>query len=58
MMDPSTPHTPFQVKETPLHRAADGGHTEVVMALIEWGGNVHAKSSIHKTPLHSAGHGL
>ena len=39
---------------TPLHSAAAGGHTTVVLALVEWGGNIDALDSEDCTPLHHA----
>jgi len=39
---------------TPLHFAADRGHTEVVELLITAGADVNAKNTFSVTPLHSA----
>ncbi len=40
--------------ETPLHQAADRGHTEVVKILLKAGAKVNAKENRGNTPLHSA----
>ncbi len=37
--------------QTPLHLAASGGHTEVVMTLLSRGANVNAETEYHTTPL-------
>ena len=40
--------------QTPLHSAADGGHTEVAELLIANGADVNAKDYDDKTPLDRA----
>ncbi|XP_051963084.1 ankyrin repeat domain-containing protein 49 [Xyrauchen texanus] len=39
---------------TPLHRAAYGGHSAVVSALLDGGADLHARTTDDWTPLHSA----
>ena len=40
--------------ETPLHRAAAGGHMDIVKLLVASGADVNAKTNRGGTPLHSA----
>jgi len=40
--------------QTPLHRAAEHGHTKVISLLLDRGANIHAKNSWGSTPLHPA----
>ena len=42
---------------TPLHRAAEGGHIEVVEALLKAGANLEAQDEGSGTPLHRAAKG-
>ncbi|EPY40064.1 26S proteasome non-ATPase regulatory subunit 10 [Angomonas deanei] len=39
---------------TPLHYAADKGHTETVRLLLEEGASVNSKDAMRRTPLHLA----
>ena len=39
---------------SPLHYAADRGHTEAAQALLEDGANVNSKDENRRTPLHLA----
>ena len=43
--------------ETPLHRAANGSHTDTALALIEKGADVNGKNNSGWTPLHFAASG-
>jgi ankyrin repeat protein len=40
--------------ETPLHRASDLGHSQVVRELLDHGADIDSKDNIHSTPLHFA----
>lgn len=42
------------MRNTPLHAASAGGHSEVALLLIERGANVHAADAGGHTPLHIA----
>ena len=41
-------------QETPLHRAADNGHIEVVRILLDHGAYINAQDALGCTPLHLA----
>merc|ERR1712086_1157312 len=41
-------------QETPLHSAAQNGHSESVQLLLTAKGNIHAENEYKETPLHSA----
>ena len=45
---------PNQYGDSPLHKAAKSGHTELVLLLIENGADVNAKDKWGVTPLHWA----
>merc|ERR1712062_572855 len=42
------------IKDTPLHKAASKGHTEVIRALLDYQVNKNAKNEEGQTPLHIA----
>ena len=41
-------------KRTPLHQAADEGHTKITEMLLKAGADIHALNELGKTPLHTA----
>ena len=45
---------PVRVDWTPLHRAAAGGHDDVVRLLLAEGADIHAEGWCGETPLHVA----
>ena len=38
----------LQYKKTPLHRASERGHSEVITVLFAHGGNVEAQNEVNK----------
>lgn len=53
-VDPSLVHCCDEDRYTPLHRAAYGGHVDVVSALLAAGSKVNPRTVDGWTPLHSA----
>ena len=38
----------MQYNSTPLHKASEKGHTDIVKTIISHGGDIHAKDKVSK----------